>query len=338
MVVRSGVRLVRASATRSPLRRRVADRVVEQVRHHLVPGASGSPVGVSRSPRSTQTPSDTPASFPELTLRAPPARAGSRTPRLTGRLSNGCSPASSRERSSSWARAAPSRGASRASTMRSVCGVGRLDAVDEVWSSACSAPSGVRRACETFATRSRRRRSVSAELGRHRGERAGQLADLVARDRATGGHDRRAPWPRSRRPCRAAATSSPCERCASARGARAPRPRRARRQAQPRGAPSVATAGHRDRRHDDDAELELHRTGAVARGWRPERVADAVDRAQTSARACGAGRATYKSTVRAAGAVAQPHTSSSSCSRGEDDARPQRGEHARARSNSVGVR
>ena len=86
----------------------------------------------------------------------------SRTSRTAnGRMSNGWSPDSRRERSSSWLTRRPRRRV-WSSIVRSVSGSGSETPSTTFSSTACSAPIGVRSSCETFATRSRRRRSVSA--------------------------------------------------------------------------------------------------------------------------------------------------------------------------------
>ena len=92
-------------------------------------------------------------------------------------------PPSTRDRSSRSLTSRPSRSV-WASAARSVAGSGGATPSTRFSSTACSAEIGVRSSCETLATSSRRCRSTAAEVGRHRVERPGQLADLVARRRA----------------------------------------------------------------------------------------------------------------------------------------------------------
>ena len=202
-IVVSARRCRRRSHTR-PVGRRVADRVVEQVREHLVQplGVAGG-LEVDRARRSIR--SRTVAARRART-RAPPARAA--RARRSARRSSGSVADSSRERSSSCSTSRPSR--SRLGER------GRIDR-DRVGStpstrfssSACSAPIGVRSSCETLATRSRRIRSTSA--------RSAAIALNARASSPTSSRDvaRHAPLVvaarhrrRGRRPSRAAARSS----------------------------------------------------------------------------------------------------------------------------------
>ena len=194
----------RARTSTVPPRRRVAHRVLEQVGDDLV-HALGIAVGgeVGGVDRHRHRDLGRVQLLLAHRVRRAAARPGTRV------RSSGTAPDSSRERSRSCFTRRPSR-STWASMVRNVSGSGSATPSTRFSSSACSAVIGVRSSCDTLATRSRRTPVGLGELGRHLVERAGELADLVARRRRTRavvvalGHLRRRP-----RPSRAAATSCP---------------------------------------------------------------------------------------------------------------------------------
>ena len=226
---------------------------------------------------------------------------------------------------------------------RSVSGSGSLTPSTTFSSTACSAPIGVRSSCETFATRSRRRRSVSASSA---------VMRLNARASSpTSSLDVTATW----RPCspRAIALATAAISRSGFVVPRASSCTHASASAIPAPAPTIdgrprhAHADDRrhrrdpDRRDDDDAELELQR------GERPQRLmAAAASRTRsrspwtvrmTSAPSLRRTAATCESTVRPpVRAVGVAPDLLEQLLAAEDDARPRASRCTR--SNSVGVR